>query len=92
MDKLRVAISPDVVSKDGRPIYDPSVLSILDHPRIEWSYLEEPVAEVTPGFAARYDALEHGEALASFAGRYDAVHMANACRIERGCKDRQVAS
>ena len=57
MEKLRVAISPDVVSKDGRPIYDPSVLSILDHPGIEWSYLEEPVAEVTPAFAARYDVL-----------------------------------
>lgn len=57
MDKIRVAISPDVLSKEGRPIYDPAVLSILDHPRIEWSYLTEPVPEVTPEFAARFDAL-----------------------------------
>lgn len=57
MDKIRVAISPDVVSADGQPIYDPQVLSLLDHPRIEWSYLSEPVREVTPAFAAHYDAL-----------------------------------
>lgn len=57
MNKIRVAISPDVVSADGQPIYDPKVLELLDHPRIEWSYLSEPVHEVTPAFAAHYDAL-----------------------------------
>ena len=57
MTKLSVAISMDVVSAEGRPIYDPAVLSLLDHPRIEWSYLTEPVAELGPDFAARYDVL-----------------------------------
>jgi D-3-phosphoglycerate dehydrogenase len=57
MHKIRVAISPDVVSAEGRPIFDPQVLGLLDHPRIEWSYLGEPVREVTPDFAARHDVL-----------------------------------
>ena len=57
MTKLRVAVSPDVVSAGGAPIYDPSVLALLDHPRIEWSYLNEDVPVVTPEFAAEYDVL-----------------------------------
>jgi D-3-phosphoglycerate dehydrogenase len=57
MTKLRVAISRDVVSAEGPPIYDPAVLSLLDHPRIEWSYLSGHLAEITADFAARYDVL-----------------------------------
>lgn len=57
MSKIKVAISPDVVSKEGTPIYDPSVLALLDHPRIEWSYMKAPLAEVTPAFAAEHDVL-----------------------------------
>lgn len=57
MTKLRVAVSPDVVSKEGAPIYDPAVLKLLDHPRIEWSYLTQDVPVVTPEFAAEYDVL-----------------------------------
>lgn len=57
MDKIRVAISPDVLSAEGRPIYDSRVLELLDHPRIDWSYLREPVREVTPEFASRFEVL-----------------------------------
>ncbi len=57
MTKLRVAVSPDVVSAGGAPIYDPSVLALLDHPRIEWAYLKQDVPIVTPEFAAEYDVL-----------------------------------
>jgi phosphoglycerate dehydrogenase-like enzyme len=57
MPKLRVAVSPDVVSADGRPIYDPSVLSLLDHPNIEWSYMKADLPVVTPEFAAQHDVL-----------------------------------
>jgi D-3-phosphoglycerate dehydrogenase len=57
MPKLQVRVSPDVVDAGGRPIFDPSVLSLLDHPGIEWSYLERSLPEVTPDFAARVDVL-----------------------------------
>jgi D-3-phosphoglycerate dehydrogenase len=57
VSKLSVAISRDVVSAEGPPIYDPAVLSLLDHPRIEWSYLAQPLAEIDADFAARYDVL-----------------------------------
>jgi phosphoglycerate dehydrogenase-like enzyme len=57
MSKIRVAVSPDVLSADGRPIYDPSVLSLLDHPRIEWSYLKGNLPVVTPDFAAEHDVI-----------------------------------
>lgn len=57
MSKLRVAVSPDVVSASGKPIYDPEVLKLLDHPRIEWSYLKQDVPIVTPEFAAQHDVL-----------------------------------
>ena len=57
MSKLRVAVSPDVLSADGRSIYDPSVLSLLDHPRIEWSYLNANLPVVTPEFAAEHDVI-----------------------------------
>ena len=55
MNKLRVAISKDVLSAEGVPIYDPSVLSLLDHPRIEWSYMPGPLSELSPDFAAHHD-------------------------------------
>ncbi|MBM3524584.1 MAG: dehydrogenase [Alphaproteobacteria bacterium] len=57
MSRLRVAISPDVVSKDGTPIFDPSVLALLDHPRIEWFYMTAPLPVVTPEFAATHDVI-----------------------------------
>jgi len=57
LPKLRVAVSPDVVSADGRPIYDPGVLSLLDHPDIEWSYMTAGLPVVTPEFAARHDVI-----------------------------------
>ena len=55
MTKLRVAISKEVLSAEGVPIYDPSVLALLDHPRIEWSYVSEALGELSPDFAARHD-------------------------------------
>lgn len=54
---LRVGITRDNLGPDGRPIFPASVLSMLDHPRIEWEFM--PVFEdtMTPDTAARYDAV-----------------------------------
>ena len=89
MTKLRVAVSPDVVSAGGAPIYDPSVLARLDHPRIEWSYLNEDVPVVTPEFTAEYDVrvmkLERAHFLAtlkSLPGQLDEVKAAYKRRSE----------
>jgi D-3-phosphoglycerate dehydrogenase len=57
MSVLRVAISPDVTDASGQPIFDPAVLTILDHPRINWSWMSAPHAEVTPEFAAEHDVI-----------------------------------
>ena len=47
-DKFRVGITRDTMKSDGTPIFDASCLKILDDPRIEWEWLPEIEAELTP--------------------------------------------
>jgi D-3-phosphoglycerate dehydrogenase len=56
-DKFRVGITRDNLKPDGKPIFDAECLKILDDPRIEWEFLPQLEAELTPQSAARYDAL-----------------------------------
>ncbi|MFO1414003.1 MAG: NAD(P)-dependent oxidoreductase [Burkholderiales bacterium] len=55
---FRVGITRDVLDSRGEPAFGRAALSILEHaPGVEWEYLPEVVKEITPGHAARYDAL-----------------------------------
>ena len=54
---IRVGITPDVFDPNGRTIYDPAALSLLDSPRIEWEYLKAAEKVFSPETAARYDVL-----------------------------------
>jgi phosphoglycerate dehydrogenase-like enzyme len=56
-EKFRVGITRDNLKPDGKPIFDEAVLAILDHPRIEWEWLPEIEAELSPETASRYDAV-----------------------------------
>jgi len=56
-EKFRVGITRDTLKADGSPLFDQSSLAILDDPRIEWEFLPQMEAELTPETAARYDAL-----------------------------------
>jgi phosphoglycerate dehydrogenase-like enzyme len=56
--QFRVGISRDILDSRGEPAFGRAALEILDRaPDIEWEYLPEPVTEVTPDLAARYDGL-----------------------------------
>jgi D-3-phosphoglycerate dehydrogenase len=54
---LRVGITRDNLGPDGKPIFPDSVLSMLDHPRIEWEFMPVFETEMTAETAARYDAV-----------------------------------
>ena len=56
-EKFRVGITRDNLKPDGTPIFDQAALKHLDDPRIEWEFLPLLEAELTPGTAAKYDAL-----------------------------------
>jgi len=56
-NKFRVGITRDNLKPDGKPIFDPSCLKLLDDPRIEWEWLPQIEPELTPETAAKYDAL-----------------------------------
>jgi len=56
-NKFRVGITRDTLKADGRPIFDQASLAMLDDPRIEWEFLPQVEAEITPQMAARYDAI-----------------------------------
>ena len=56
--KFKVGITRDILNAKGEPAFGAPVLDILKNaPGIEWEYLPEVVAEITPDIAARYDAL-----------------------------------
>ena len=55
--KFRVGVSRDVITADGGTVFGPEAMKLLDDPSIEWEYLPEKVSEITPAYAARYDAL-----------------------------------
>ena len=55
---FRVASTPDLLKGDGTPAFNESAFDELKrNPDIEWEWLPEDVAEITPDIAARYDAL-----------------------------------
>ena len=56
-EKFRVGITRDNLKADGSPLFDKSSLEILGDPRIEWEFLPELEAELSPETAAKYDAL-----------------------------------
>jgi phosphoglycerate dehydrogenase-like enzyme len=55
--KFRIGITRDNLKPDGKPIFDAACLKALDDPRIEWEWLPEIEAELTPATASKYDAL-----------------------------------
>ncbi len=56
-EKFRVGITRDNLKPDGNPIFDQASLKLLEDPRIEWEFLPQLEAELSPETAAKYDAL-----------------------------------
>src|SRR5215475_12683819 len=54
---FRVGITKDNIRPNGRPIFDESAFEILRAAGIEYEFLPENEAELTPETAAKYDAL-----------------------------------
>ena len=55
--RFRVGITRDNIKPDGKPIFAESAFEILRDAGIEYEFLEEIEAELTPQTASRYDAL-----------------------------------
>ncbi len=56
--KFRVGLSRDILTPSGTPSFGDAPLALLrNESRIEWEFLPESVAEITPDIMARYDAL-----------------------------------
>jgi phosphoglycerate dehydrogenase-like enzyme len=56
-EKFRIGVSRDVITADGGTMFGPEAMKLLEHPAVDWEFLPEKVAEITPAHAARYDAL-----------------------------------
>ena len=55
---FRVGLTRDLLNADGEPSFGRGPLALLEgDPRIEWEFLPESVAEITPDIMARYDGL-----------------------------------
>lgn len=55
---FRVGLSRDLLDARGEPSFGRGALALLDEdPRIEWEWVPESVAEITPAIMARYDGL-----------------------------------
>lgn len=55
---FRVGLTRDLLTPAGRPSFGDGALEVLArNPAIEWEYLPESVAEITPDIMARYDGL-----------------------------------
>ena len=55
--KFRVGITKDNIKPDGKPIFDESAFKILRDAGIDYEFLPENEAELTPETASKYDAL-----------------------------------
>src|SRR5258705_7459310 len=55
--KFRVGITRDNIKPNGKPIFDESAFKILQNAGIDYEFLPEIEAELTPETAAKYDAL-----------------------------------
>jgi D-3-phosphoglycerate dehydrogenase len=55
---FRVGTTRDLMTRSGGPAFDERAFDELKaNPEIEWEWIPEAVAEITPGIAARYDGL-----------------------------------
>jgi phosphoglycerate dehydrogenase-like enzyme len=55
---FKLGITRDVLDAKGAPSFGERALEVLKaNPALQWEYLAEPVREITPEIAARYDAL-----------------------------------
>src|SRR5260221_13011623 len=59
MSMFKVGLSRDLQTASGQPSFGGAPLEILAAAKdvLEWEYLKESVAEITPDLAARYDAI-----------------------------------
>ena len=58
MARFKLGIMRDLLDASGRPSFGASALEVLKgNPELEWEYTPEPVREITPELAARYDGL-----------------------------------
>lgn len=56
--KFKVGISRDVLDARGEPSFGRAALEVLKmNPDLEWEYLPERIAELTPDTASRYDGI-----------------------------------
>ena len=56
--KFKLGIVRDVLNAAGEPSFGSRALEVLKgNPALDWEYTAEPVREITPELAARYDAL-----------------------------------
>jgi len=55
--RFRVGITKDNIKSDGKPIFDESAFKILREAGIDYEFLAEYEAELTPETASKYDAL-----------------------------------
>ena len=55
---FRIGTTRDLLRADGTPAFLPAAFEELDrNPAIEWEWIPEDVAEITPDIAARYDGI-----------------------------------
>src|SRR5882757_2910084 len=54
---FRVGITKDNIKPDGKPIFDESAFKILRDAGIDYEFLPQDEAELTPETASKYDAL-----------------------------------
>ena len=58
MAGFRLGIMCDVLNAAGEPSFGKAALEVLKgNPGLEWEYTTQPVSEIPPDFAARYDGL-----------------------------------
>jgi D-3-phosphoglycerate dehydrogenase len=55
--KFRIGITRDNLREDGKPIFDPAVLDMLNDPMVEWEFMASPEIDISADDASRYDAI-----------------------------------
>jgi len=59
MSAFKIGLTRDLLTASGQPSFGAAPLEILDAAKdvLQWEYMPESVAEITPDQAARYDAI-----------------------------------
>jgi D-3-phosphoglycerate dehydrogenase len=58
MSPLRIGLTSDLLDARGHPSFGEGPLELLRaEPRIQWEFIPQPLSEITPEIAARYDGL-----------------------------------